>query len=477
MSLKSNGILARLDWGVVLIWLTLVGIGVISIYAVGYTNSESNMFFNFSSRSALQMLWIGIAGIIAILIMVVESRFFQVFSGFLYTLGLLLIIATLIFGREINGSRSWLSLGIISIQPIEFVKVVTALFLAKRISVHGFKIQNFKDLLHIILIIAIPFALTLLQHDTGSALVLSSFIIVFYRAGLRIWIIGVLFFLISLFALSLLIEQHSIVILMDILCLSIFMVMSHRYKTAFIILGFIALTSIILHLLLPQSLDVQISLFDALLIAHAILIPIILFYILFRKLTYLLVIAGLFIVSVSISYSVDYIVDNVLKEHQRRRINDLLGIESDLKGWGYNVHQSKIAIGSGGFTGKGFLEGTQTKGNFVPEQATDFIFCAIGEEWGFLGSLVVIGLYSMLLVRLTRIAERQRSNFAKIYGYGVVSILFFHFFVNIGMTIGIMPVIGIPLPFISYGGSSLWAFTILIFILLNLDVSRYRLQP
>ncbi|MGL5913652.1 MAG: rod shape-determining protein RodA, partial [Bacteroidales bacterium] len=163
-------------------------------------------------------------------------------------------------------------------------------------------------------------------------------------------------------------------------------------------------------------------------------------------------------------------------EHQRRRINDLLGIESDLKGWGYNVHQSKIAIGSGGFAGKGFLEGTQTKGNFVPEQATDFIFCAIGEEWGFLGSCVVIGLYLMLLIRLTRIAERQKNTFAKIYGYGVVSILFFHFFVNIGMTIGVMPVIGIPLPFISYGGSSLWAFTILVFILLNLDVARYRLQ-
>ncbi|MGL4907718.1 MAG: rod shape-determining protein RodA [Bacteroidales bacterium] len=476
MSLKNNSILARLDWGVVFIWLALMCVGLISIYAVGYTAKEGSAIFNFSSRTTLQILWVGIAFVIATLVMVVESRFFSAFSVFLYIIGLFLIIVTLIFGREINGSKSWLSLGIISIQPIEFVKVATALFLAKRISGPGFKIQNSRDFLHIVLIIALPFAFTLLQHDTGSALVLSSFIIVFYRAGLRAWIVSVLFFLVSLFALSLLIEQHSIVILMDILCIGAFMIMSRKYKLGFIVSILIAIATIILHILLPEVLDIEIPLFEALLIVHAILIPIVLFYALFRKFAYLFVVIGLFITSVAISYSVDYIVDNVLKEHQRRRINDLLGIESDLKGWGYNVHQSKIAIGSGGFAGKGFLEGTQTKGNFVPEQATDFIFCAIGEEWGFLGSCVVIGLYLMLLIRLTRIAERQKNTFAKIYGYGVVSILFFHFFVNIGMTIGVMPVIGIPLPFISYGGSSLWAFTILVFILLNLDVARYRLQ-
>lgn len=446
-------------------------IGIMSVYAAGFSEEHPNLF-DFTSRSGQQMIWVGVAAIIAIAVMVIENRFYDIFTGFFYIFMLLLMVATLIFGKEINGNKSWLSFGPVGIQTVEFMKVATALLLAKVMSVHGFRINNFRNFLHAFFVIILPFALTLGQHDTGSALVFSSFIIVLYRGGLKPWIVVSCIFLVFLFILSLLVEPYTIIILMGLLCISIFMSISKQYKLGFIIIAIITVITLVLHFGLAM-LDIEFSLFEALLIAHGFIIPFALIYAFWRKLKYLFLIIGFFAVSIGASYSVDYVFDNVLQEHQRRRINDLLGIESDLKGWGYNVHQSKVAIGSGGFTGKGFLEGAQTQGNFVPEQTTDFIFCTVGEEWGFIGAFVVVGLYFLLLVRLLNVAERQKSLFAKLYGYCAVAIIFFHVFVNIGMTIGIMPVVGIPLPFISYGGSSLWAFTILIFILLNLDVSRY----
>ncbi len=460
-----------MDWGVILIWVALMAIGIVSVYAAGFNEEHINLF-DFANRSGQQVLWVGVACIIAITTIVIESRFYSLFTIFFYIIMLLLMVATFLFGKEINGNKSWLSIGSVGIQTVEFMKLATALLLAKAMSVHGFKISNIKDFIRAAAIILLPFALTLLQHDTGSALVFSAFIIVFYRAGLKPWIVISCIFLIFLFILSLLVEQYAIVILMDLLCLAIFMFLSRQYKVGAIIAAIITVITLVLHLGL-EILDIEIELFEALLIANAAIIPIALIYALWNKFSYVLLLIGFFAVSIGTTYSVDYMFDNVLKEHQRRRINDLLGIESDLKGWGYNVHQSKVAIGSGGFTGKGFLEGAQTKGNFVPEQTTDFIFCTVGEEWGFVGAFVVVGLYLLLLIRLLNIAERQKSLFAKMYGYCVVSVLFFHVIVNIGMTIGVMPVVGIPLPFISYGGSSLWAFTILIFILLNFDVSRY----
>jgi len=449
-------------------------IGIISIYAAGFNELHPNIF-DFANRSATQIVWMGVACLIAVLIATVESRFYSLFSVFFYIFMLLLMVATLLFGKTINGDKSWLSLGFVNIQTVEFMKIATALLLAKVMSTHSFKIANIKDFSRAFFVIIIPFALTLAQHDTGSALVFSSFIIVLYRAGLKSWIVISCILLVLLFILSLLIEPYAIVIFIGLLCISVFMAVSRKYKQGFFIMCFIAAATLMLHVGLETlDVDVELPLFEALLIAHAAVIPVAIIYAFWRKLKYVLLIIGFFIVSIGISYSVDYVFDNVLQEHQRRRINDLLGIESDLKGWGYNVHQSKVAIGSGGITGKGFLEGMQTKGNFVPEQSTDFIFCTIGEEWGFLGSLVVVCLYLLLLTRLLNVAERQKSLFAKLFGYGVVAIIFFHIFVNIGMTVGIMPVVGIPLPFISYGGSSLWAFTILIFILLKLDVSRYE---
>jgi len=461
-----------MDWGVILIWVALMVIGVVSVYAASY-NEDNPSIFSLANRSGLQALWVGAACLIAAMIVVVESRFFNLFTILFYIFMLLLMVVTLIFGKEINGNKSWLMFGSVGIQTVEFMKVATALLLAKVISMREFKMANFKDFLRAALVILIPFGLTLLQHDTGSALVFSALIIVFYRAGLKPWIVVLSLFLAFLFILALLLEPYAVVILLGVVSIVTFTAISRKYKVGFVTAAIIATITITLHVGLEQQ-EVEVPLFEALLIAHAAIIPFAIIYAFWRKVKYVLLIVGFFIVSVGTTYSVDYVFDNLLQEHQRRRINDLLGIESDLKGWGYNVHQSKVTIGSGGFLGKGFLEGTQTKGNFVPEQTTDFIFCTIGEEWGFLGALLVVGLYLLLLARLLGIAERQKSIFTKLYGYGVAAIIFFHVFVNIGMTIGIMPVVGIPLPFISYGGSSIWAFTILIFVLLNLDTSRYE---
>jgi rod shape determining protein RodA len=452
--------------------MALMAIGLLCIYTARFSE-EYPRFFDAHNLSRIQAFWVGLACVIAIVVMMIESQFYSFFSSALYVIALLLIVITLIFGQEINGSKSWLPLGVTSVQPVEFMKVAAALMLAKVLSAHGFRMQNFKNAARAIVVVLVPFMLTLLQHDTGSALVFASFIIVFYRAGLKTWILMSCLFLIFLFIFSLLVEQVAIIIFISLLCHIIFMIISKRYKASFTSIAAIAVIALVLHFGL-KPLDIHIPAFESLIIAHAIMLPIVAVYAWWHRLQYILFIAGFFIVSVSITYSVDYVFDNVLKEHQRRRINDMLGIESDIRGWGYNVYQSKVAIGSGGLTGKGFMGGMQTKGNFVPEQTTDFIFCTIGEEWGFLGATLVVGLYLLLLVRIVNIAERQRSVFAKFYGYGVASILFFHIAVNIGMTIGVMPVVGIPLPFISYGGSSLWAFTILLFVLLKFDVARYE---
>ncbi|MDR3329493.1 MAG: rod shape-determining protein RodA [Prevotellaceae bacterium] len=463
-----------MDWLVVLMWLALMSIGLMGIYAVGYSD-EHVRFFDPASRSSAQAMWVGVAFLIAFLVMLVEGRFYHFFAEALYALSLLLMVATLLFGREINGSKSWLALGPLSVQSVEFMKVATALMLAKVMGAHEFRLQNVRDIVRAALVVAAPVGLALGQHDMGSSLVFVALIVVLYRAGLRTWIVLSGLFFVFLFILSLLVAQEAIIIFLGLVFVGIFMIVSQRYRYGLIAIGIIAVSTVALYFG-PQLFDVHLSLFEALLIAHAAMLPVAAVYAWWSRLHYIFLVVGFFVAAVGTCYSVDYVFDNVLKEHQRRRINDLLGIESDIKGWGYNVYQSKVAIGSGGFTGKGFLEGTQTKGSFVPEQSTDFIFCTLGEEWGFVGALVVLALYLLLLARLVGIAERQKSTFAKLYGYGVAAILFFHFAVNIGMTIGVMPVVGIPLPFISYGGSSLWAFTILIFVLLKLDVAQYDQQ-
>ncbi len=418
MSLKRSkeGILHNLDWFTVFLYLLLIFIGWINIYASLY-NEEHRSIFDFTQRYGKQLIWIILAIIIAMVILMIDSKFFATFANLFYALGLLSLIAVLLFGTTVAGSRSWFQIGSFAIQPSEFAKFTTSLALAKYLTSLNVNLTKLKHVLISLAIILTPAFFILLQHDTGSALVYAAFILVLYREGL---------------------------------------------SGTIIVIGLLAAALFFITLIFGKI--VVITTIAGILFLFLIFIPKV------RK--HYKTVIGLLLIMSAFTYSVEYGFDNVLKTHQKKRINVLLGIESDPHGVEYNVNQSKIAIGSGGLTGKGFLNGTQTKYDFVPEQSTDFIFCTVGEEWGFLGSLVLICLFTLLLIRIIKLAERQRSKFARIYGYAVASIIFLHFVINIGMTIGLLPVIGIPLPFISYGGSSLWAFTILLFIFLRQDASR-----
>jgi len=377
----------------------------------------------------------------------------------------------LFFGTEVNNSKSWFTIGSFAIQPAEFGKFATALALAKYMSSFGFKLQRFNSLLIIGIIILLPAILIFLQNDTGSALVYFSLVLVLYREGLS----GIVLFFATLVALlfvfSLVLSELVLFSILSGLALIVFFVMNSGMKeflrvTLIFVSTFVILTMINFFVKTGYLLD---DLLAGMLFFGGIVV---LVYSLIKKLKNYVLIALVFVGTVMFTVTVEYTFDNLLEPYQQARINELLGVESDPLGAGYNVNQSKIAIGSGGFWGKGFLHGTQTKFNFVPEQSTDFIFCTVGEEWGFAGTTFVILLFLIFFVRLVFLAERQRSGFSRIYGYSVAVILFFHFMINIGMTIGMMPVIGIPLPFFSYGGSSLWSFTILLFIFLRLDASR-----
>lgn len=418
VELRRN-IFYNIDWIVVLIYISLVFMGWINIYAAVY-NDEHQSIFDISQNYGKQLIWIFSAIVMALTILLIDAKFFTTFAYPIYGLVLFILIIVLFFGNEVSGSKSWFVIGKFALQPSEFAKFATSLALAKFLNSLNTKKENFKNKVIPIALVSLPMVLIFLQNDTGSALVYFCFGLMLYREGLLSGNILILCFLTAvLFVCALLVSFISIVV---ILLLLILIVIYFNRKNKKSIILFI----------------------------------------------------GIFIAASMFVYSVHYVFDNVLESHQKSRINVLLGKETDMKGAGYNINQSKIAIGSGGFLGKGFLEGTQTKFDFVPEQSTDFIFCTVGEEWGFVGSFIVIVLFIGLFVRLIFLAERQRSTLSRIYGYCVASILFFHFTINIGMAVGLLPVIGIPLPFFSYGGSSLWGFTILLFIFIKQDA--YRLQ-
>ncbi|HAG15856.1 MAG TPA: rod shape-determining protein RodA [Bacteroidales bacterium] len=415
---ERKSIFHNLDWYLVGFYLLFVFMGLISIYAAVY-NPESPSILDRSQLYGIQFVWIMSSLLLATIILMLDVKIFSSFSYLIYGVSMLMLILVLLFGKVISGSKSWFHIGGASLQPAEFAKFATNLALASFLSNLDNNLKTAKTVFIAGFILLIPTALILLQNDTGSAIVYVSFILVLYREG---------------FSGNFLILGFVTAILF------VFTLMVGKY----LVLGIIAAITIVLFLITQKARKNLFTLF------------------------------GLFAVIVAFVFSVDYAFENILQDHQKERIEILLGKKTDLKGAGYNVHQSLIAIGSGGFAGKGFLQGTQTKYKFVPEQSTDFIFCTVGEEWGFLGSSLFVFLYLGFLVRLLYAAERQRSAFSRIYGYGVASILFFHMAVNVGMTIGLAPVIGIPLPFFSYGGSSLWAFTILLFIFIKMD--SYRLE-
>lgn len=467
---RRNNVWANMDWFTVLLFLVLVFMGWLNIYSSVY-NEEHKSILDITQRYGKQLIWIGAAMLIAFVILLIETNFYVFFAYIIYGVIVFLLILVLFVGSEINGAKSWFGFGGFGIQPAEFCKFATGLALAKFMSSFGFKFHRFKSYVIMGTIIFLPAVLILLQNDTGSALVYFSFVLVLYREGLS----GVVLFfgtlVAILFVLALVVSNLFLALLLPVAALVIFFVLNPRLKQFLNVLLLFAVPvgiamglSMVLKMVYEPAMVVTVS---SLVGAAGIFI-----YSIRKKLKNYIIVTLVFVGSVLFSISVDYAFYNFLEPHHQERINELLGIQSDPLGAGYNVNQSKIAIGSGGAWGKGFLNGTQTKYDFVPEQSTDFIFCTVGEEWGFAGTLLVIGLFLTLFVRLIFLAERQRSGFSRIYGYSVAVILFFHFMVNIGMTIGMMPVIGIPLPFFSYGGSSLWSFTILLFVFIRLDASR-----
>lgn len=470
---RNSNILSDTDWISVGLYLLLVFLGWINIYAAVY-NEEHQSILDLSQRYGKQLVWITAAMLLAVTIFLIDTKFYFYFAYVLYGIAIILLIAVLVFGKEIHGARSWFQLGSFHFQPSEFAKIAACLALAKYLSSYNLKIQTLRAGIRILVIIILPSLLIAAQPDLGTAMVFMALIVVAYREGFSELILGVGIILAILFFLALLLNQSLILVMLTGLALLFFWILSRSLKKTLAGAVLIMLPAALLFILVDREM-LALDRYYIVLLALAAAIPVFLVHAYRKRLRYIYLILLILAGSTAFTFSVDYVFQNVLKEHQQHRVNILLGIESDPLGIGYNVAQSKIAIGSGGLTGKGFLQGTQTKFDFVPEQSTDFIFCTVGEEWGFMGTSLVILLFLFLMIRLILLAERQRSDFSRIYGYGVVSILFFHFAVNTGMTIGLFPVIGIPLPFFSYGGSSLWAFTILLFIFLRLDASRMEL--
>ena len=467
---KRNNVWANVDWITVSIYLAMMLIGWINIYAAVY-NEEHKSIFDMTQQYGKQLMWIFAAIFIAILMLNIDSKFFVSFSFPIYILLILILFLVLFIGKEINGARSWIEIGNFLLQPSEFMKMATSLAIARYISSYNFKMHSYKSLLTLCGIIFIPVGLIFLQNDTGSALVFGVFLLVLYREGLNGIVLFFTFLIALVFIFTMVFDPLITILILTSAAFLINYMMRKKVKRNLVGIGvFTSITAILwfINFLLQGSVNIVYFIFASAVISSGLFF---LWAMVLRKRS-LAILIGIYLGCVLFTVSVDFVFHNIMEQHQRDRINELLGIQSDVHGSGYHVNQSKIAIGSGGFFGKGFLQGTQTKFNFVPEQSTDFIFCTIGEEWGFLGTATVIGLFMGLLIRLIFLAERNRSKFSRVYGYCVATILFFHFAINIGMTIGLAPVIGIPLPFFSYGGSSLWSFTLLLFVFVRLDASR-----
>ena len=492
---RGRGLAKTIDWWLVACWFLMTMIGWANIYASVHS-SEPASVFDFASRSGKQFVWImtsvGLAGLI---LFVIPPRAYEGLSLLIYGGTILLLIAVIFLGIEVKGSRSWFAFGPVRLQPAEISKISTSLLLATVMSQLGYRIGRFKDFIITALIILVPMMIIVLQSETGSALVYVGFIFMLYREGLSGWLIFIIGMAILSFILTLTASPYAAILVLAGVASMCTMLYSGRFKWWLII----GVPAIIFFAFVPELLEAMAgwivgadqvaALNESIAAGEEVSLPFIMkvkpIYVLlggvfialpilafqaFRegnRFTYLSILA--FIGGVVLVFSTDFLFNDVLQDHQRKRIEVLLGMKEDPSGVGYNVNQSKIAIGSGGLFGKGYLKGTQTTYGFVPEQSTDFIFCTVGEEWGFVGTCGVILLYVFLIWRIIRNAERSRESFTRIYGYCVACCIFMHLFINVGMTIGLMPVIGIPLPFISYGGSSMWAFTVMLFIFIALN--------
>lgn len=478
---KNQSVLRSIDYWTILIYLALLVFGWLSVCGASYTYGETDIF-SLDSRSGMQIVWIGTSIVLGLIILLLDDRFYDTFAFVIYGVLLILLFATIFNPHSIKGSRSWLVLGPLRIQPAEFAKFATALALAKLMNIYGYDIQKWKHFAGTIAIILLPMIFIVLQHETGSALVYVAFFMMFYREGMPgsilftgvamviYFVIGIRYADVMLLYTPTSIGKFVVLLLIQIFSAGLVYVYTDNKQIAKKILLFTVGFTIVLLLFSLYVIPFDIVYLQ--LVITAIMIGYMLWIGLSTRIRNYLWIALFSLSSVLFFNAADYVLNNVMEPHQRVRINVLLGLEEDLKGAGYNVHQSQIAIGSGGIWGKGFLNGTQTKLKYVPEQDTDFIFCTVGEEEGFLGSAGVLVLFLALILRLIHLAERQPYRFGRVYGYSVLSIFLFHVFINVGMVLGLTPVIGIPLPFFSYGGSSLWGFTILLFIFLRIDAGR-----
>ncbi len=478
---KQPGVLRSLDWPTIVVYVALLVFGWISVCGASYTYGDTDIF-SLGTRSGMQIVWIGTSLCLGFVILMLDDRFYDTFAYVIYAALLLLLFITIFNPHQIKGSRSWLVMGPLRLQPAEFAKFATALALAKLMSAYGYTIQRLKHFAAALAIILLPMLFIVMQRETGSALVYLAFFLVFYREGMPgsvlftgvaavvYFVVGIRFEAVELLGTPTSVGKFVVLLLVQVFSLGMVYVYCHKKGQSLrLLLSCLVLTAIAL---LFSEYVIPFDVVIVQLVVSVLLIGWLLWQALATRLRNYYFIALFTLGSMAFFYSADYVLNNVMEPHQRVRINVLLGLDEDLAGAGYNVHQSEIAIGSGGLEGKGFLNGTQTKLKFVPEQDTDFIFCTVGEEEGFLGSAGVLLLFLALILRLIHLAERQPFRFGRVYGYSVVSIFLFHVFINVGMVLGLTPVIGIPLPFFSYGGSSLWGFTILLFIFLRMDAGR-----
>ena len=481
--MQNRSPLLSVDWVVVAIYLILLVCGWFSICGATHELGDTN-FFDWTTRTGKQLVWIGLALILAFVLLLLDDRYLDTLSGLFYWLMVAVLFITPFIAKDIKGSRSWISLGICNIQPAEFAKCATALAVAKLINQYGFTLSEMRNFAKAAGLILLPMVLIVLQKETGSALVYLAFFFMFYREGMpgcilfcavaavAYFVVGIRFGEVLLPGTQATVGEFSVLLMIWLFTLGMLRIYCPRSRHALHLLavGAGVLTASLLLSLCIVPVDISWALIGLM----VYMVGYLAWQSLSERLNSYLLIAVFALGSTAFLYASDYVLNDVLEPHQRTRIQVLLGMNDDKRDAGYNVNQSKIAIGSGGLEGKGFMNGTQTKLKYVPEQDTDFIFCTVGEEQGFVGSAAVLLLFLSLILRLIFLAERQTSVFGRVYGYSIMSILLFHVFINVGMVMGLTPVIGIPLPFFSYGGSSLWGFTLTLFIFLRIDAGRKR---
>ena len=481
MAYTNGSLVKSVDWLTICIYLALIILGWISVCGASYDFGDVNLI-SFETRAGKQLLWMGCSLGLGFILLMLEDKLFDWFAYLFYIAMMILLLITPFIAEETKGSLSWIKFGPVSLQPAEFAKFATALAVAKLMNVYGFTMERLKYSLPAVAMILLPMVLIIFQKETGSALVFLAFFLMLYREGmpgsiLFTGICAVVYFVVGIrFGHEMMPDEYTskgeyfVLLLVTIFSASLVHVYCKKREVVRNILLYGVGSSVLALLFSLYVMPFNVIWF--MLIESVVLAVYLIYYSIQKRVISYFYIALFAMVSVGFLYSAGYVFDHILKPHQQVRIEVVLGMKEDLAGAGYNVNQSKIAIGSGGLTGKGFLNGTQTKLKYVPEQDTDFIFCTVGEEQGFVGAALVLLLFMTLILRLISLAERQHTRFGRVYGYSVMSIIFFHLFVNVGMVLGLTPVIGIPLPFFSYGGSSLWGFTILLFVFLRIDASR-----